>query len=72
MPAGRTFSARGAGLETCNTRLHRLAGPAGTSFHDVFPEQSPRIWIFSTDIFVPEVTFVDDNNNPVETAPYTP
>lgn len=66
------FGTMPAGTVAVQARRSGVEEPA-PAFHDVFPEQSPRIWIFSTDIFVPEaVTFVDDDNNPVETAPYTP
>jgi hypothetical protein len=66
------FGTMPAGTVAVQARRSGVEEPA-PAFHDVFPEQSPRIWIFSTDIFVPEaVTFVDDDNNPVETVPYTP
>jgi hypothetical protein len=66
------FGTMPPGTGAVQARRSGVEEPA-SAFHDVFPEQGPRIWIFSTDIFVPEtVTFVDDDDNPVETAPYTP
>ncbi|HKE75135.1 MAG TPA: hypothetical protein VKB57_16050 [Acidimicrobiales bacterium] len=65
------FGTMPAGAVAIEARRGGVANGA-PAFQDV-ADGGARIWIFPTDIFVPEtIAFVDGKNNPVETVPYTP
>lgn len=65
------FGKMPAGAVSIEARRSGVANSA-PAFQNIAPDGT-RIWIYPTDIFVPEtITFVDGKNNPVETVPYTP